>query len=59
MEPARWLGSLLLAAIFTMAHLPAALLLGPMLAGIVLSSNGARIGVPRRPSMPPRPSSAA
>ena len=41
-------GSLLLAAIFTMAHLPAALLLGPMLAGIVLSSNGARIGVPRR-----------
>ena len=50
--PRQWsllvVGSLLLAAIFTMAHLPAALLLGPMLAGIVLSSNGARIGVPRR-----------
>ena len=41
-------GSLLLAAIFAMARLPAALLLGPMLAGIVLSSNGGRIGVPRR-----------
>ena len=40
-------GSLLLAAIFAMARLPAALLLGPMIAGIVLGSNGARIGVPR------------
>jgi uncharacterized protein len=40
-------GSVLLAALFAAAALPAALLLGPMSAGIVLGSNGARIGVPR------------
>jgi uncharacterized protein len=40
-------GSLLLAAILAVARLPAASLLGPMLAGIALASNGARIGVPR------------
>jgi uncharacterized protein len=40
-------GSLLLAAILAVARLPAALLLGPILAGIALGSNGARIGVPR------------
>jgi uncharacterized protein len=40
-------GSLLLAAIFALARLPAALLLGPMVAGIALGSNGARIGLPR------------
>src|SRR5262245_20624792 len=40
-------GSLLLAAILAAARLPAALLLGPMLAGIAMGSNGARIGVPR------------
>ena len=41
------LGSLLFAAILTTARLPAALLLGPMLAGILLGSNGASIRVPR------------
>jgi membrane AbrB-like protein len=40
-------GSLLLALIFALARLPAALLLGPMVAGILLGSNGARISVPR------------
>src|SRR5262245_49761673 len=49
--PRQWslliVGSAVLAAIFTMARLPAALLLGPMIAGIILGSNGARIGVPR------------
>jgi uncharacterized protein len=39
--------SLLFAAGFAAARLPAALLLGPMLAGIMLGSNGASIGVPR------------
>jgi membrane AbrB-like protein len=41
-------GSLLLAVLFSMARLPAALLLGPMIAAIVLGSNGARLSVPRR-----------
>src|SRR5262245_8156467 len=41
-------GSLLLAALFARAHLPAALLLGPMIAAIILGSNGARLRVPRR-----------
>jgi uncharacterized protein len=49
--PRQWsvliVGSLLLAALLAVARLPAALLLGPMLAGIALGSNGARIGVPR------------
>jgi len=52
--PWRWqwalliVGSVACAGIFAAAHLPAALLLGPMLAGIVLGSNGATIRVPRR-----------
>jgi len=41
-------GSLLLAALFALVHLPAALLLGPMIAGIILGSNGARLSLPRR-----------
>jgi membrane AbrB-like protein len=41
-------GSLLLAVLLTVARLPAALLLGPMIAAIVLGSNGARLSVPRR-----------
>jgi uncharacterized protein len=41
-------GSLLLAVLLTAARLPAALLLGPMIAAIVLGSNGARLSVPRR-----------
>jgi uncharacterized protein len=49
--PRQWsllvVGSLLLALICSMARLPAALLLGPMITGILLGSNGARIGVPR------------
>ena len=39
--------SLLLASLFAVARLPAALLLGPMIAGIILGSNGARLRVPR------------
>ena len=41
-------GSLLLAALFARAHLPAALLLGPMIAAIILGSNGARLQLPHR-----------
>jgi len=41
-------GSMLVAAILAALHLPAALLMGPMLAGIALGSNGASIAVPRR-----------
>jgi membrane AbrB-like protein len=41
-------GSLLLAALFAVARLPAALLLGPMIAAIILGSNGACLSVPRR-----------
>jgi membrane AbrB-like protein len=40
-------GSMLGAGLFAAAGLPAALLLGPMLAGIGLGSHGASIGVPR------------
>src|SRR5262245_44612362 len=36
-------GSVLFAALFMAVHLPAALLLGPMVAGIVVGSNGGRI----------------
>ena len=42
-------GSVLLAAAFEMIGLPAALLLGPMIAGIVVGSNGGRIHAPRLP----------
>ena len=42
-------GSALLAAVFVAAGLPAALLLGPMLAGILVGSNGGRIRAPRLP----------
>ena len=41
--------SALLAAILEIAGLPAALLLGPMLAGILLGTNGGRIHAPRLP----------
>ncbi len=41
--------SVLLAALFMMAGLPAALLLGPMIAGIVVGCNGGRICTPRLP----------
>ncbi len=39
-------------------HLPAALLLGPMIAGIILSLRGAEIRVPRPFLLPPRRLSA-
>jgi membrane AbrB-like protein len=42
-------GSALLAALFRLAGLPAALLLGPLVAGIVLSTNGGSLRVPRLP----------
>jgi membrane AbrB-like protein len=42
-------GSVLLAALFGMAHLPAALLLGPMVAGILVGCNGGSIRAPRQP----------
>ncbi len=49
--PTQWAmliaGSAVLAALFSITHLPAALMLGPMVAGIVLSSNGASIRAPR------------
>ena len=51
--PAQWIilvaGSLLLAALFTVAHLPAALLVGPMVAGIILATSGGKIRAPRLP----------
>jgi membrane AbrB-like protein len=43
--------SLLLAVALEMAGLPAAFLLGPMLAGIVLGINGAAIRTPRLPAL--------
>lgn len=42
-------GSALLAAVLEVAGLPAALLLGPMIAGILMGSNGGRIRAPRLP----------
>jgi membrane AbrB-like protein len=42
-------GSALLAALFELVGLPAALLLGPMIAGIVLSTNGGSVHAPRLP----------
>jgi membrane AbrB-like protein len=41
--------SVVLAAALELAHLPAALLLGPMLAGMLLSTNGGGIRAPRLP----------
>jgi membrane AbrB-like protein len=41
--------SMALGALFAFARLPAALLLGPMVAGIALGTNGAHIRVPRLP----------
>jgi uncharacterized protein len=42
-------GSALLAALLDIVGLPAALLLGPMIAGIVLATNGGHIRAPRLP----------
>jgi hypothetical protein len=42
-------GSVVLAAVFELIALPAALLLGPMIAGIVMGSNGGKIRPPRLP----------
>jgi membrane AbrB-like protein len=42
-------GSVVLAALLELAGLPAALLLGPMLAGILLATNGGGIRAPRLP----------
>lgn len=42
-------GSAVLATLLELVALPAALLLGPMLAGILLATNGGRIRVPRLP----------
>ena len=41
--------SCLLAAVLELAGLPAALLLGPMIAGILMGTNGGRIRAPRVP----------
>ncbi len=43
------LGSVILSALFQLARLPAALLLGPMLAGVAIGTNGGHIRVPRLP----------
>lgn len=40
-------GSALLAALFSVSHLPAALLLGPMVAGIIMGCNGSAVRPPR------------
>jgi uncharacterized membrane protein AbrB (regulator of aidB expression) len=42
-------GSVVLAALLELAGLPAALLLGPMIAGIVLATNGGSIRAPKLP----------
>jgi hypothetical protein len=51
--PVQWglllAGSVLFALLFEMAGLPAALLLGPMVAGILVGSNGGTIRMPRPP----------
>jgi len=51
--PRRWAGLLVLSALVTLGlellRLPAGLMLGPMLAGIVLALRGADLAVPRRP----------
>lgn len=49
----RWLMllglSLAISAVLIVAHIPAALLLGPMLAAILMATNGARLAVPQIP----------
>ena len=49
--PAKWLALLALSigitALWSAGELPAALLIGPMIAGIVLGVNGARLDIPR------------
>ena len=51
--PARWLIlialSLLLSTALQRAHLPGSLLLGPMVAAILVATNGARLSIPRIP----------
>ena len=51
--PLRWLLllalSLLLSALLQLVHLPGSLLLGPMVAAIVVATNGARLSVHRMP----------
>jgi len=51
--PSQWVilvaGSVVLATLLELIALPAALLLGPMLAGILLATNGGQIRVPRLP----------
>ncbi len=51
--PARWLALLALSALVSLvwgsAGLPAALLLGPMISGMVFAANGLRLTVPRVP----------
>ena len=42
-------GSVLFATLFEVTGLPAALLLGPMIAGIIVGTNGGRIHAPRLP----------
>lgn len=50
-KPAQWMLlialSALLAGLFELIHLPAALLIGPMLAGIITGTNGCTVRVPR------------
>ncbi len=41
--------SLAISAVLIVAHIPAALLLGPMLAAILMATNGARLAVPQIP----------
>ncbi|WP_113448818.1 AbrB family transcriptional regulator [Rhizobium cremeum] len=52
-EPVRWailtLLSLAFAGLLTVVHIPAALLLGPMMAAIVVATNGARLSAPTLP----------
>jgi uncharacterized protein len=42
-------GSAILSFLFSLAHLPAALMLGPMVAGIILASNGGKVRPHRMP----------
>ena len=51
--------SVIFVAVLELTRLPAALLIGPMLAAIIAGTNGATVRVPRFCSAPPRRSSAA
>ncbi|HTH61368.1 MAG TPA: AbrB family transcriptional regulator [Paraburkholderia sp.] len=44
--------SLVASGVFAATGLPAALLLGPMVAGIVVAANGAQVRIPRQTSLP-------